>query len=196
MKHSAFAPPRVAPSDRFDIHTPLPRLQVAASGHEEAGVVPRHPRPEGRSAAADDPEREAGMTAVTIRLAGEPEGKGRPRFDGRSGRAYTPASTRSYEAALRLAAQAEMAGRPLMTGALEVLIVAAFPIPKSFSKAKRTHALVGALRPTKKPDADNLLKSIDALNGVVWEDDAQVTDATVKKIYAERPELTIKVRPA
>ncbi len=136
------------------------------------------------------------MTLVTIRLTGEPEGKGRPRFDRRSGRAYTPASTRSYEAALRLAAQAEMAGRPLMTGALEVLIVAAFPIPKSFSKAKRSDALVGALRPTRKPDADNLLKGIDALNGVVWEDDAQVTDATVKKIYAERPELTIQVRPA
>lgn len=32
-----------------------------------------------------------------------------------------------------------------------------------------------------KPDVDNTLKQIDALNGLAWSDDAQVTVATVEK---------------
>ena len=35
---------------------------------------------------------------------------------------------------------------------------------------------------TKKPDADNVLKIVmDGLNGVAYEDDKQVVDATVHK---------------
>ena len=48
---------------------------------------------------------------VFIRLSGEPKGKGRPRFVKQSGRAFTPSATRSYEAALRFAAQEAMARR-------------------------------------------------------------------------------------
>lgn len=133
--------------------------------------------------------------SVIIRLAGEPKGKGRPRFARANGRAFTPAATRSYESALRYAAQEIMGSRPLLTGPLEVLVVAAFPIPASFSKAKRADAIMGTLRPTKKPDADNLMKTLDALNGVVFVDDAQVVEGAIKKVYAEKPELTIQVTP-
>ena len=34
---------------------------------------------------------------------------------------------------------------------------------------------------TVKPDADNILKLIDGLNGIAWHDDAQVTEAIVHK---------------
>jgi Holliday junction resolvase RusA-like endonuclease len=136
-----------------------------------------------------------GAQPVIIRLAGEPKGKGRPRFARASGRAFTPAATRSYEAALRYAAQETMGERPLMVGALEILVVANFPVPKSFSKAKRLAALAGEARPTVKPDVDNLLKTIDALNGVVFEDDKQIVSATVQKFYSDRPDLTIRVMP-
>ena len=130
---------------------------------------------------------------VVIRLAGEPKAKGRPRFNRASGRAFTPQATRSYEAMLRYAAQETMGDRPLMTGAVEVVLVASFSIPKSFSKAKRAEALAGTRRPVVKPDVDNLLKSIDALNGVVFEDDKQIVSATVQKFYREKPELAIRV---
>lgn len=132
---------------------------------------------------------------IVIRLAGEPKGKGRPRFSRQHSRAFTPQTTRSYEAALRYAAQEIMGNRPLLKEALEVVVVAAFPIPKSFSKAKRLDAIAGAVRPTVKPDIDNLLKTIDALNGVVFEDDKQICEARVLKIYSEKPELVIRVSP-
>jgi Holliday junction resolvase RusA-like endonuclease len=129
---------------------------------------------------------------VTIRLAGEPKGKGRPRFG--NGRTFTPAATRAYEAALRYAAQETMGSRPLMTGPLDVIVMASFPIPKSFSKSKRSDALIGEVRPVVKPDIDNLLKVIDALNGVVFEDDKQIVKAEIEKRYASSPCLEIQVR--
>lgn len=133
---------------------------------------------------------------IVIRLAGEPQGKGRPRFARATGRAFTPAATRSYESALRLAAQDAMGEHPPLEGPLFVTLTASMPIPASWSKKKQAAALAGGIWPETKPDADNLLKTIDALNEVVWRDDKQAVVATVVKIYSARPELRIVVRPA
>jgi Holliday junction resolvase RusA-like endonuclease len=83
----------------------------------------------------------------------------------------------------------------LLDGALEALVVAAFPIPKSFSKTKRLDAISGALRPTTKPDCDNIIKMLDALNGVVFADDKQIVEASILKIYSDKPELTVRITP-
>jgi Holliday junction resolvase RusA-like endonuclease len=133
---------------------------------------------------------------ITIRLDGEPKGKGRPRISTRNGfaRAYTPEPTRNYEAALRMAAQASMAGYKLFEGPVAVIVVAALSIPATMSKGKRLMALSGALHPTKKPDADNIFKCLDALNGVVWTDDKNIVQADFRKIYSDAPHLTIQVR--
>jgi Holliday junction resolvase RusA-like endonuclease len=136
------------------------------------------------------------MAPVTIRLAGDPHGKGRPRFVRSTGHAFTPAATRSYEAALRYAAQEAMEGRELLSGPLRIMVVAGFPIPTSFSKSKRLDALVGSVHPTKRPDCDNLLKCVDALNGVVWADDKQIIEARIIKTYTGSPGLTIQVTAA
>jgi Holliday junction resolvase RusA-like endonuclease len=133
---------------------------------------------------------------ITIRLAGEPRCKGRPRISTRNGfaRAYTPEVTRNYEAALRMAGQSVMAGREPLDGALSVIVVAGLSIPATMSKGKRLMALAGALHPTKKPDADNIFKCLDALNGVVWTDDKNIVQADFRKIYSDAPHLTIQVR--
>ncbi|PVE25404.1 RusA family crossover junction endodeoxyribonuclease [Microvirga sp. KLBC 81] len=132
---------------------------------------------------------------ISIRLAGEPVGKGRPRFSTKSGRAFTPSKTRSYEAQLKYAAQQAMGERAPLDGPLSVRVVASFPVPQSFSKKKRELALVHVLRPTKVPDCDNLLKTLDALNEVVWRDDKQIVDALVQKVYSDMPGLLILVEP-
>lgn len=136
------------------------------------------------------------LDAITIELAGEPRGKGRPRFVRATGRAYTPADTARYESHLRLAAQDAMAGRPPLEGPLRVAIVARLPIPESWSRKKRDQARLGMLMPTVKPDADNLVKMIDALNEIVWRDDKQAVDVHVRKVYSDRPALVITVEPA
>ena len=54
--------------------------------------------------------------------------------------------------------------------------------------------LLGAHRPIVKPDLDNYIKSaFDALNGVLWADDAMVVDLHAKKFYSEHPHITIEV---
>lgn len=46
------------------------------------------------------------------------------------------------------------------------------------------------LFPTVKPDTDNISKIIlDALNGLAYYDDNQVTDLTIYKLYATTDEI-------
>lgn len=140
--------------------------------------------------------------AIHISLPGPVRGKGRHRSriakarDGRSFIAnYADSATRSYEGMLRTVASDAMHGRPLLDGPVLVKLVAVFAVPTSWSRRKRAEALDGLIRPTVKPDGDNILKCCDALNGIVWRDDAQVVTATVRKVYGERPGLTIEVAP-
>lgn len=131
---------------------------------------------------------------IQIVLAGEPRGKGRPRFVRSTGHAFTPAATRKYESALRYAAQAAMQGLAPLEGPLCVTVVAVFPVPASWSAKKRTAALACEIWPIVKPDADNLIKVLDALNEIVFRDDKQVIDARVVKRYGDRPRLVIEVK--
>jgi Holliday junction resolvase RusA-like endonuclease len=137
---------------------------------------------------------------LVIRLPGEPRGKGRHRTrvmqlpGGRAAvRQHPDAKTDAYEKRLCAAAQVAMAGRPLMTGMLSVVVFAFFPIPARWPKRKKEQARARLLRPTVKPDWDNIGKTTDALNAVVWGDDASVVDGFVRKFYADLPELVVTV---
>lgn len=69
------------------------------------------------------------------------------------------------------------------------------PMPKSFSKVKQEQALKGLLRPTVKPDCDNIAKNInDALNGIVYPDDKQIVSLTVNKYYSENEFVKVCVK--
>ena len=88
-----------------------------------------------------------------------------------------------------------MGGRSLLTGAVEVGVVAIIAIPESWPRGKRADAARGLLRPLSRPDADNFLKiAMDALNGIVWRDDSQITDTQIRKRYGHQPALQIFVR--
>ncbi len=139
------------------------------------------------------------MTA-TIVLYGEPMGKGRPRSrvawtkqDRPFVAVYTPTETRKYETALAMAGKVAMGNRPPLEGPLTIEIDAIFAVPQSWSQKRRDAALAGVVRPTGRPDLDNVYKMVDALNGVVWRDDSQVVQATVRKVYGERPMLFVEV---
>jgi Holliday junction resolvase RusA-like endonuclease len=130
---------------------------------------------------------------IEIYLAGEPIGKGRPRFVKATGRAFTPERTVRFEDRLSLAAQNAMNGRSLLQGPLKVHVIAAMSIPASKPKKWRADAAAGLIRPLRKPDLDNVAKSLDACNLVVWGDDAQIVDLRVEKFYSEQPSFTAKV---
>lgn len=125
-------------------------------------------------------------------VSGEPQGKGRPRFT-RIGKPYTPENTASYEEKVRLAYW-EQCGMEMAAAGIPLTleITAVFGVPERFSKAVRLKMLAWEIRPTKRPDADNIAKIVaDALNGVAWHDDAQVVNMAVSKVYGETPEVRV-----
>lgn len=131
---------------------------------------------------------------IEITLAGAPMGKERVRMT-KAGHAYTPQRTVNYESRLALAAQQAMGDRPLFDGPLSVAMRVYMPIAVSKPKKFKAAALAGEERPTKKPDADNFAKILDALNLVVWVDDSQIVDLSVLKYYSDQPRMEIVVRP-
>ena len=50
------------------------------------------------------------------------------------------------------------------------------------------------LAPNKKPDIDNILKSVmDSLNGYAFADDSQVVRIMAEKVYAEEPFVEVTI---
>ena len=128
---------------------------------------------------------------------GDIKGKGRPRFrnTGHFVQTYTDSKTQDYEYSLKeayLCANQEAYLDP--TTPLKAYVQIYHQIPKSVSKKKRNEMLEGNELPVKKPDVDNILKSIfDSLNKVAYADDTQIVEVTVAKHYAEMPRIDIKI---
>ncbi len=134
------------------------------------------------------------VNSLTFIIDGPPVPKGRPRVTRRG--TYTPAKSANYETAVGWIAKAEMRGTPPLTGPLKVKIEAELPIPKSWSKTKKEAAERQEIQPTSKPDADNLAKSVlDGLEGIAFEDDAQIVRLEVIKRYAITPKATVHLMP-
>jgi Holliday junction resolvase RusA-like endonuclease len=77
---------------------------------------------------------------------------------------------------------------------LDLRVAAYYSIPVSASRKKKAAMESGEIRPTKKPDADNILKVVaDALNKIAYHDDAQVVDARVQKSYSRDPRLEVSI---
>lgn len=118
-----------------------------------------------------------------FKIHGKAQAKQRPRM-GRSGVVYTPKETLVYENYVKMcysdyARQFEwLPYENQVKAEIDVLVA----VPKSDSKAKKKAKIEGVIRPTVKPDCDNLAKSIlDSLNGLAYQDDKQVVELIVKK---------------
>lgn len=136
--------------------------------------------------------------AVTIVVMGEPVAKARPRASSFGGfvRIYTPKKSAKYEQAVRSAALRVLDPQRSLDGPIAVRIEFVTEVPASWPKYKRAAAFAQQLYPTGKPDLDNLTKSIlDALNGVAFKDDAQITDLTLTKRYGLGPCAIIRLAP-
>lgn len=134
--------------------------------------------------------------SLTFHVDLEPVPKGRPRFSKIGGfvRSYTPKKTSDYEAQVKAIAQNAMTREPLETP-LAAFLYFRLPIPKSYPKKRVAACLSGLERPIKKPDLDNLAKSVlDGLNGVVYLDDAQLVSLHITKVYDHNPGVDIMVR--
>lgn len=134
---------------------------------------------------------------VIVRLPGQPHGKGRPRFNTKTGAVYTDAETATYERALAMVAKGAMIGRKPFDGPVSVSIIAHLGVPFSWPKKKRAQAIGGEIKPTTGCDTDNYCKAaLDGINGIVFNDDRQVVELLALKAYSSDPALIITVRRA
>lgn len=85
-----------------------------------------------------------------------------------------------------------------MTGPLTLYVNCHFAIPPSKPRRWREEALRGMIRPTVKPDADNLAKHLkDVMTDLqFWSDDKQVVELVVRKWYSLRDKWDVELRPA
>lgn len=129
---------------------------------------------------------------IKFTVPGKPVGKQRPRFSRTCTgvRTYTPRKTQEYENLVRISYRA--VSKEKLKGAISATIYGYFEPPKSISKKQREQMLKGDISYIKKIDSDNLAKSIlDALNGVAYDDDAQVCLLIVQKLYAETARVEV-----
>ena len=120
-------------------------------------------------------------------VEGKIKGKARPRFNTKTGKAFTPGDTITYENWIKCCYQ-EQDGK-FIDGPVKARIEVYHKIPKSYTK-KRVQAIRNGLEmPLKKPDSDNIAKIVlDSLNKIAFDDDAQVVELTVIKRWTEAQE--------
>ena len=150
-------------------------------------------------------------------IYGEPFGKLnlRPRMMGKHASVYPPKENENYmkevcntldslEALKTFSKENPMFPKETP---VNVKIVAYFKIPESHFKfykkenvsrydAKGQEMLDGVIRPTKKPDLDNISKIVcDGITkyGKVWHDDCQVVSETMTKYYADEPRVEVEI---
>jgi len=131
------------------------------------------------------------VETIDLTILGTPVAKGRPRVT-RWG-AHTPEATVNYENLVKECYMIQGEGVRL-EGALKVSINLFFPIAESTSKKRKKLMVDGGIRPQKKPDADNCIKSIcDALNELAYRDDKQIVEVHAHKFYAEQPRAEVVI---
>ena len=129
---------------------------------------------------------------ISFIIYGDPIAKGRARVT-KKGYAYTPQKTQVAEQSFQYQSLKHRPDKPL-NGPIFIDLVFYRSIPRSFSKKKRTLAILEAIIPTTRPDLDNLTKLVkDAMNGIFYIDDSQVVGMKCEKFYSETPRIEVKL---
>ena len=134
---------------------------------------------------------------ITFKVDGDPVGKQRARYAKRGNfvQTYTPDKTRNYESSIKEAAIQAMGSNEILETPVNLYLYIRAPIPKSLPKKRLEACFNGSEKPIKKPDASNVLKSVeDAMNGVVYKDDSQIVNIHVTKVYASVSGIDVCVK--
>jgi Holliday junction resolvase RusA-like endonuclease len=134
---------------------------------------------------------------VTFKVDANPVGKQRARYVKRGNfvQAYTPEKTRTYETLIKDAARQAMGVSEPLDTPVSLYLYIRVPMPASATKKRLEAIASGDEKPIKKPDASNILKSVeDGMNGVVYKDDSQIINIHVTKVYSSQPGVDICVK--
>lgn len=126
------------------------------------------------------------MTSFAVDLPFKPIPKGRPRVC--NGRAYTPKRTKSFETDVGVIVRCKMNQLGIKKFKEGVSVCVIF----NFKTTKET--LVGSFNHTTTSDLDNLVKSVlDAMNGIVYDDDRQVFHIEAYKRWSTEDGVNLRI---
>ena len=160
----------------------------------------------GRSNAVCQREEVVLVADLVFSVPGEPCGQGRPLFSTKNNitRAIDRPKSRNYKAFVKeIAAGAiKKCGWMYTELPIYVEICAFMAVPSSYSKKRKNECYTWQEHPCKKPDIDNIFKIItDALSGIAYKDDKQITDVHMFKRYVSSPtdgpsvRITVRLAP-
>lgn len=133
---------------------------------------------------------------IQFTIPGHTQAQERPRFSraGKGVRTHDAPKSRAYKELVKLVAWQNKPLEPLQ-GALKLEVDVYLVPPKKYhTKPKQALIASGELRPTTKPDTDNLVKGIkDGMSKIIWVDDAQIVELVVRKFYDMQPRAEVKV---
>ena len=136
---------------------------------------------------------------IHFKIEGRAQPQGRPRAVrmGAGVRMYDPPKSKAYKQMVAAVVRSHMNinGIQTITAPIAVHLNFYFTPPKSYSK-KRIQAIEAKEELfTKKPDLDNLAKSIlDACNNLLFKDDSQIIGLTIGKHYGHEDYVDVKVQ--
>ena len=123
---------------------------------------------------------------ILLQIDIKPKPAPRPRVT-RWGTYNDPKYT-AYKGVISGIARAEV--KRLLVGAVKLNLIFEFKIPKSWTKKKRNQAHLEI----PVGDCDNLGKGVmDALEGIVFKNDRQVKELSIKKFYGDRDMVFINI---
>lgn len=125
-------------------------------------------------------------------VPGQPQGKLRARWSPHG--THTPQKTINYETYIKEMFAVRYPDFVPLEGPLYMKITAWQMIPKNTSQKKMKLMVAGILRPAKKPDFDNIAKTVcDALEKLAYKNDNQIVTAVINKYYSTKPRLEIEI---
>ena len=134
---------------------------------------------------------------ITFKVDANPVGKQRARYVKRGNfvQAYTPEKTRTYETLIRESAKQAMGESEPLETPVSLYLYIRVQIPASATKKRLQAISDGTEKPIRKPDASNILKSVeDGMNSVIYKDDSQIVNIHVTKVYSSVPGVDICVK--
>ena len=118
---------------------------------------------------------------IDITIPIKPVPKGRPRFASAGHQVFTPSKTHAAENTI-----AVLVLNKMKLSGMQMIATG----PGKVTAEKRKHETAKSSR----PDVDNLGKTVlDALNGVAFKDDGQVSEFNCSKRYAEQDSIRLVI---
>lgn len=132
------------------------------------------------------------MMQIEFEARGIPQPKGSTKAFMRQGMRFPVVTndnlkTKPWVETVKLMAQ-QHALEQMTIGPVQLWLHFTMPRPKAHYNAKGVLKASATIGHTKRPDLDKLARAVkDALKGVLYADDAQVTALTAEKAYGETP---------